>query len=77
VWVKTSDPGGQSSFPAGNLVNLDEAITIKAVNDSGTWRLIVATVGGANAAIGSGYASEADAQEVARKVVDGVDPSTY
>jgi hypothetical protein len=77
VWAETGDMGSQGNFPAGNYMNLDVVATVRAVNDSGTWRLIAAGNGISSAAIGAGYASEADAQEVARKLVDGVDPSTY
>lgn len=77
MWVETGDPGSLTSMPAGNLINLDTVNTIKALNDSGTWRLSVLLNNGSTVVIGAGYASEADAQDVARKVVSGVDPSTY
>jgi len=77
VWAETGDMGGQGSFPAGNYLNLDAASVIRAVNDGGTWRLIASLTGGVSVGVGSGYASESDAQEVARKLIDGVDPSTY
>lgn len=77
AWAETGDMGGQGSFPAGNYVNLNATGTIRATNDSGTWRLIVNGSGIPSCAIGAGYASESDAQNAARKLVDGVDPSTY
>lgn len=77
VWAKTGDMGGQGTFPSGNYLNLDVAANIRAVNDSGTWRLIVSSNGVSTAVVGAGYASEAAAQEAARKLIDGVDTSTY
>jgi hypothetical protein len=63
-------------LPNGNFVNTAQARSIYAVNDSGTWYLEV-DVAGSGVRLNGSWASEADAQEAARELVQPVDPGTY
>lgn len=75
VWAKTERGATQTGV---SYLNLDVSLGLTVVDVSGLgtdWRL--KTNGGIAAYLAGSWATEADAENALRELVDGIDPSTY
>lgn len=72
VWVETD---------TGDYVNVSAlASKVLATGGGGSWSLQLKTTEGSGVTtynLAGTWASQADAQDAARKLLDGIDPSTY
>jgi len=65
---------------SGDYVNVAKATEAKATGSGSTWQVQVLTSQGSSVltvTLAGTWASASDAQDAFRRLVDGVDPSTY
>lgn len=75
VWAKTERGVSQTGVSYVNL-DVSQGLTVFDVSGLGTdWRL--KTNGGITSYLAGDWATEADAENALRLLIDGVDPSTY
>jgi hypothetical protein len=68
MWVKTN---------SGNYTNLDHCLALEVIGSGSSFSLQATAISGALPVLAGTWATQADAQEAARELVDGVDSSTY
>lgn len=77
VWVQTER--GPYGYTGIYYLNLDETVRVRVIDPSndGNWRVEYHMTDGSSGYLAGTWTAEADAQQVARELIDGVDPSTY